>query len=295
MRYLPVGVAHRLAKWITPVALVFAPGHFERAHANMRQILGPSADPRLARRLTIDSFVNYGRYMVDLLRLPNLPPHAILKSVQIEGWEHVEHAYAQGSGVVFITGHIGNWDLAAATFVQHGGRTVSALVETLKPERWNERVQAIRDRIGIQTIPIENGVRDMLGALRRKEGLAILVDRPVPDGVPVRFFGRETRVPGGAATLALRTGSPVVPAIVVRHPSGRGYLARIGEPFLTAGRGTSAVEVQALTQQIMGWLEDQIREFPDQWYMFRHMWPLAEPGPARTATPALRTSDTPAS
>ena len=130
--------------------------------------------------------------------------------------------------------------------------------------------------------------------LRRKEGLAILVDRPVPDGVPVRFFGRETRVPGGAATLALRTSSPVVPAIVVRHPSGRGYLARIGEPFLTSGRGSGVAEVQALTQQIMGWLESQIREFPDQWYMFRSMWPPVAAEPATATAATLRASDTPA-
>ena len=58
-----------------------------------------------------------------------------------------------------------------------------------------------RTAAGVKAIPIENGPRDMLAALRKREGLAVLVDRPLAtDGVSVTFFGKATRVPGGAAT-----------------------------------------------------------------------------------------------
>lgn len=127
----------------------------------------------------------------------------------------------------------------------------------------------------MRAIPIESGLREMIAALRRKEGLAIVVDRPVTDqsGVLVTFFGRATRVPGGAATLALRTGAPVVPAVLVRKPAGQGFIAFVGEPMLAETSAATAVEVQALTQRIMSWLEEMIRQHPDQWYMFREMWP----------------------
>ena len=178
--------------------------------------------------MTRAAFANYARYMVDLVRLPHLKPRELIDSISVEGWENVDTAYAYGKGVVFATGHIGNWDMAGATFAARG-RPVSALVETLKPARWNERVQRTRNAAGVKAIPIESGLRDMLAALRKREGLAVLVDRPVEqDGVAVTFFGRATRIPGGAATLALRTGSPVVPAALVRDPHGPGYLAHIG-------------------------------------------------------------------
>jgi KDO2-lipid IV(A) lauroyltransferase len=270
MRFVPVQVAYRLAAAGTPLVLeLFARGHLRRATDNMRQVLGPQADPREARRLTRAAFANYARYMVDLVRLPHVGPHELLESVHIEGWEHVDAAYQQGKGVVFATGHIGNWDMAGAAFAARG-HSVSALVETLKPARWNERVQRTRTAAGVKAIPIENGPRPMLAALRKQEGLAVLVDRPlVADGVPVTFFGRETRVPGGAATLALRTGSPVVPAALVRDPGGNGYVAHIGPPIV----GRQGDDASVVMQNIMSWLEGIIRRYPDQWFMFRQMWP----------------------
>jgi KDO2-lipid IV(A) lauroyltransferase len=270
MRFVPVSVAYRLVSLCTPLILqVFARGHLKRATDNMRQVLGPHADPREARRLTRAAFANYARYMVDVVRLPHLKSRELMDGIRVDGWENVETAYRYGKGVVFATGHIGNWDMAGAAFAARG-KPVSALVETLKPARWNERVQRTRNAAGVRAIPIENGPREMLAALRKQEGLAVLVDRPLDsDGVPVTFFGRPTRVPAGAATLALRTGSPVVPAAVVRDPRGKGYLAHIGPPIV----GQKGDDASTVMQHIMSWLEGIIRRYPDQWFMFRQMWP----------------------
>ncbi len=95
---------------------MFARGHLERATTNMQQVLGPNVDLHEARRLTRAAFANYARYMVDLVRMPHLHPGELLANVRIEGWEHVEDAFNVGKGVVFATGHIGNWDLAGAAF-----------------------------------------------------------------------------------------------------------------------------------------------------------------------------------
>jgi phosphatidylinositol dimannoside acyltransferase len=270
MRFVPVSVAYRVGASLTPLFLqLFARGYLRRATDNMRQVLGPQADPKEAARLTRAAFANYARYMIDLVRLTHLNTSDFLHNVRVEGWEHVDAAYRVGKGVVFATGHIGNWDMAGAAFAARG-KPVSALVETLKPERWNERVQRTRTATGVKAIPIENGPREMLAALRKQEGLAVLVDRPLAsDGVPVTFFGRRTRVPGGAATLALRTGSPVVPAALVRDPRGHGYVAHIGPPIL----GERGDDASMMMQGIMSWLEGIIRRYPDQWFMFRHMWP----------------------
>jgi KDO2-lipid IV(A) lauroyltransferase len=270
MGFVPASVAYRLVAWTTPLVLqLFARGYLRRATDNMRQVLGPHADPRDARKLTLEAFANYARYMVDLVRLPHIQPRELIESIRIDGWEHVETAYTLGKGVVFATGHIGNWDMAGAAFAARG-RPVSALVETLKPARWNERVQRTRDAAGVKAIPIENGLREMLAALRKQEGLAVLVDRPLEsEGVAVTFFGKPTRVPGGAATLALRTGSPVVPAALVRDPGGHGYLAHIGPPIV----GQKGDDASQVMQRIMSWLEGIIRRYPDQWFMFRQMWP----------------------
>src|SRR5438445_691672 len=114
------------------------------------------------------------------------------------------------------------------------------------------------------------------GHLRRatdnmRQVLGPQADPREADGVAVTFFGRTTRVPGGAATLALRTGSPVVPAALVRDPRGRGYLAHIGPPIV----GSKGDDASVVMQGIMSWLEGIIRRYPDQWFMFRRMWPVS--------------------
>ena len=138
------------------------------------------------------------------------------------------------------------------------------MVETLQPARWNERVQRTRIAAGIKAIPIESGVRDMLSALRKREGLAVLVDRPLArEGVLV------TSLPGAGHF------HPVVPVALVRNTGGTGYLARIGPPIVGEG-GAAATDAQMVMQRIMSWLEGIIRDYPDQWFMFRQMWPGSE-------------------
>jgi KDO2-lipid IV(A) lauroyltransferase len=272
MRYVPVDVAHALVGWMTPVALVFARRHVRHAMANMRQVLGPSADPGQVRRLTLAAFKNYACYMVDLVRLASVEPRELLKDVVFDGWEHVDRAYQHGRGVVVVGGHVGSWDLGAAIFVARG-RVVSTLAERLEPPEWNARVQHIRERIGMRAILVDDSPRAMLEPLRQGQALAVLVDRPLPgeEGIPVTFFGRTARVPAGAATLALRAGAAILPAVLVRRPGG--YTAHFGEPLLASpGRRHSPEEVQATMQGIMTWLEGIVRRYPDQWYMFRPMW-----------------------
>jgi KDO2-lipid IV(A) lauroyltransferase len=274
MRYVPVDIAHALVGWLTPVALVFAPQHVRHAMANMRQVLGPSADPGQVRRLTLAAFKNYARYMVDLMRLASVEPRDLVKDVVLDGWEHVERAYTHGRGVVVVGGHVGSWDLGAAVWVSLG-LGVSTLAERLEPPEWNARVQRIRERIGMKAILVDDSPRKMLEPLRQGQALAVLVDRPLSGdrGIPVTFFGRTAYVPAGAATLALRAGAAILPAAIVRRPHERGYVAHFGEPLLaTPGRHHSPEEVQATMQRIMTWLEGIVRRYPDQWYMFRPMW-----------------------
>src|SRR5579864_7609638 len=73
MRFVPVGIAYRLVGALTPAFMeLFARGYLRRATDNMRQVLGPQASGREARRVTKAAFANYARYMVDLVRMPNL-------------------------------------------------------------------------------------------------------------------------------------------------------------------------------------------------------------------------------
>ena len=100
----------------------------------------------------------------------------------------------------------------------------------------------------------------------------------VANSAAVRFFDAWTRVPGNVATLALRTGAAVLPACMVRD--GAGWVIHVQPALLAERSGRLQADVQRLTQQTMDAMEAFVRQYPDQWFMFRPMWPATSAEPA---------------
>jgi KDO2-lipid IV(A) lauroyltransferase len=274
IRWLPRWVWYLVADVLLPLALLGWPGQVERAAVNMRRILGPGAAEREVERRTRLAFRNYARYMIDLLWLSGSTREEREAAGTILDFDHITNALAQGRGLILVTGHLGNWDLPAAMMAGRG-YPVNVIVETLEPPAWNERVQAIRDRIGMHAIPMETGIRDLYAALGRNETVAIVFDRPLEQGgVPVTFFGAETRVPEGVARLALRTGADVVGAAGVRR--GNHIVTFLTPPFEIERTGDRQHDVRNLTQAMTTWFEGHVRQRPSQWFMFRDFWPAAK-------------------
>jgi phosphatidylinositol dimannoside acyltransferase len=272
-RFVPVRLAYATVDLFAPLLGLFWASQYRQALVNMQRVLGPRPDPLEVRRQVRNVFRNYAKYMLDLVRLPRVKTGDLQERFDVYGLEHIEEGLQRGRGLVMVTAHIGNWDMAGA-FLASRGYPVNVIVETLEPRRWNDLVQKIRGLTGMRAIPLDSGVRHMLGALRHNEILAVLIDRPLAkEGVPVQFFDATTRVPGGAATLALRAGANVVAAAAVR--TGDGFVAHISPLIECQATGDAERDVQAITQGAVSWLEALIRRHPDQWFMFRNMWPEA--------------------
>jgi len=273
---LPLTLSYRLAALGGSLVYGLWPEKRRHAVANMARVVGPGRPPREARRLARGAFRNYGKYLVDMMRLDGWQMKEVERRLRVYGIEHVEEAPARGHGLIFVGGHLGNSDLGGAILAGRG-YPVHVIAEILHPPRWNALVQETRRLTGMGVIAHNASAREILGVLRHNQVLAFLIDRPTHrdgDGVPVRYFDGWTRVPSGAATLALRTRAGLIAACVVR--AGRGYVVHIS-PLLEVERsGDLQTDIQALTQQAVAALEGFIRQYPDQWFMFRPMWPSAD-------------------
>jgi KDO2-lipid IV(A) lauroyltransferase len=277
IRWLPRSIWYRLADVLLPIALLGWPGQVRRAGVNMRRILGPGVPEAEVERRTRLAFRNYARYMIDLLWISGSTVAEREAAVTVEGWDYVTGVLARGKGLLIVTGHFGNFELPAAILAGRG-YTVNTIVERLEPPAWNERVQAIRERIGVHAIPMETGIRDVYAALARNETVAVVFDRPLDcGGVPVTYFGAETRVPEGVARLAIRTGAAVIGAVGLRR--GDHVIAQVSPPFEIERTGDRDEDVRRLTQAMVSWLEDRVRQHPSQWFMFRDFWPSAPDRP----------------
>ena len=261
---------------------------------NMAVVTGlPVHDPHV-RHLAAASWRNYGRYAADFINFANFDIAAIEQNARdlsqaVTSWqEYFERAMHAGRGVIISTAHFGSWDIAGAVFARHV--PLSAVAETFSDARLNDLVQSQRNQKGISIIPMEGSARRILRVLQQNQSVAIVVDRPVEadQGVPVTFFGRKTYVPGGPAALALKSGAAIMPGYLWYGHHGQFYLRAFPPIFPQERKGEGkADEVARLTQAIYDTLEEMVRAWPTQWYMFRPFWPTAGTSPAPNESPGL--------
>jgi len=243
---------------------------------NMRHVL-PDAAPATVRRVARQSFRNYGKYLIDFIRGPQMDAAYLSQKIDFADWEGLDAVFADGKGLIFAAMHFGSWDMGG-TFFSQRGYTLNVIVDTFGHSKLNEMVLGARIANGLRVIPMERAGSAVIRALRRNEALAILLDRPqATNGVAVEFFGGQTVLPAGVARLALRTGARIVPVAMVRVDGSADHLrALIDLDFHFEKTGHDETDIRLLTEAVLRVHEGIIRRFPDQWYMFRRMW-LPEP------------------
>ncbi|HSO95036.1 MAG TPA: phosphatidylinositol mannoside acyltransferase, partial [Acidimicrobiia bacterium] len=218
-------------------------------------------------------FDHYARYWYELFRLPHDDLTRLDARVDVHGFEHLEAAAAQHRGLLLALPHLGNWDLAGA-WLASKGFAITAVAEPADPPELFDWFVETRARVGIQVIPLGGDAGSaVLRALGDDRVVCLVCDRDITgDGVPVTFFGERTRLPGGPALLALRTGTPLLPVGLSFLPDGRQGI-RILEPLPSNRQGRLRDDVARVTQQLADVFEDLIRAAPDQWLMMQPNWP----------------------
>jgi lauroyl/myristoyl acyltransferase len=274
-RHLPLRTCYWIAGIVGDLVYVFWPTGRRNVLDNMSHVLGPQATEQQIRETARRSFRNYLKLLVDFARASSMELAEVESRLKAKGWEHLEKAFQHGKGVLLVGTHLGSWEVAGVTLAKRGYR-VSAVSETIGNE-WINRM-AIRSRAaqGIELIPMEYALKRVYRALRQNEAVGLVTDRPLPpdEGVPVIFFGQRITWPTGPAALALKTGARIVTGYLVSNENND-YIGEILPPLEFETTNDHDSDVQRITQEIVRIQEELIRRHPDQWYMFRRMWPTA--------------------
>jgi len=191
--------------------------------------------------------------------------------VEFEGEDLARAAYAQGRGVLFVTGHFGFWELHAMV---HAVRLapIGLLARALDNPRLHDLLESIRQRTGNFVIYRQATIRRVMRALQEGQGVAVLIDQHIQarDAVFVDFFDRPAATTGAVAALALRTGAPVVPVFAL--PIGRGRYRMIYERAVEPPPADAPEALREFTQRITRVLEDYVRRDPDMWLWMHRRW-----------------------
>ena len=217
------------------------------------------------------AFVHFGRLLFALLKFGTLTPGQMLARVDITGEEHSRAAYAQGKGVLFVTGHFGFWELQAlvhAVLVE----PITMLARTLDNPRLNQLLERIRQRTGNTVVYRRGTIRRVIRTLNEGKGVAILIDQHIitRDAISVDFFSRPAATTSAVAALALRTGAPIVPVFALPAPRGRYRL--IYEHPISPPDPHAPDAVRDFTQRCTDVLEMYVRRNPELWLWMHRRW-----------------------
>jgi phosphatidylinositol dimannoside acyltransferase len=276
---LPEPVALSAANLVGDVLFRVRHEHRQMVTNNLRRVLGADADDQVvlnswARR----SFRAYARYWVEGARLGGTSPTEVEQRTFVEGLEHLSDGIALGKGVIMALPHVGSWEYGGA-FLATQDLPMTAVAERIEPPELFEYFVEQRAAMGLTIIPLDGSSGSAIMSTLRGGGLVgLLSDRDLAgNGVPVEFFGESTTMPGGPATLALRTGARLVTGAVYSGP-GLDHRAYVEPPIDTTRRGSLREDVRRLTQEIATRFEGLIRRAPEQWHVFQPLWPSDAPG-----------------
>ncbi len=243
------------------------------------QRVNPKLRGTALRVASQQAFDFYARYYVESFRLPTMTKEAVAKPFTIDGWQQVLDGIDRGNGVILALPHLGGWEWAGRWMTDQGFK-MTVVVEALDPPELFEWFAELRNELGMTVVP--SGPKAgpaVLKALRSNETVCLLCDRDLErSGVDVEFFGEHTTLPGGPATLSLRTGAVLLPVGVYFTPRYNGHHALVRPPVSTVRRGPGLRDdISRVTQSLAHELEFLIRRAPEQWHMFQPNWP-SDPG-----------------
>ncbi len=283
---LPRSVAMPVAAAVGNIAYDLAGDKRDLIRANLARPMGLAPDDRRVGAAARRAFRNYAKYLVDMMRISEMSEADIGGLVRIDNIEILRDARAEGKGVLLCALHIGGMDIIGAG-LKREGQSLHVVADDTTYGRLYDHLEATRARHHIFLIGWRN-LRGLFRALRDGENLVLFCDGGFRRGdVPVELCGEPTTLPVGPATLAAKSGAPMM-AVTCRRTRDDRFVAA-GLPAIHCTSNDPA-EIFRATQAIADELSTILAEDPGQWYMFRPVWPRtdADRSHARTALEAAR-------
>lgn len=273
LRGLPRPVARAVGAALA-LAIYWLHGRWRRIGAFNLRLAFPGCSRGERRRILRQAFRRWGWLLAEFARFPRHTAETIQQVIEYDGLENYQQAAARGKGVLYLTAHMGAWELSSFSHSVNG-YPLAYINRSLDNPLVDALVKRYRGAAGNRPIDRRNAARAVLEELRRGGVVGILMDQNVLEGdtnVFVDFFGVPASTSAGLARFALRTGAAVVPGFVLWDENRKKYRLRFDPALELVRTGDQERDVVENTARFTKVIEGYIRRYPDQWLWIHRRW-----------------------
>lgn len=232
----------------------------------------PEEDSNSHQKILKGSYANLGIVLLEIASMYFLSNEQVAKRMTFKNISLIHDILKRGKGIVIISGHLTNWEFLAFTAGIHANLSFLLVAKSQKNPYIDSAITALRRRGGNTTVGMEQAARPLIQTLQHNQPVALLIDQAADPQKDVRIplFGRDAVVFEAPAALALRFHTPLVFAVPVRNPDGT-YTVTLTE-IKTDDLTSSKDDILELTKRHTAFLEQAIKEHPEQWTWQHNRW-----------------------
>jgi KDO2-lipid IV(A) lauroyltransferase len=223
-------------------------------------------------RIARGAYRSYGTAIMEMLWSYGASEQKLISVLRFRNKKVLDQARSRGRGVLFLSAHFGCWELAMSAGRLRLGEPMVVVAQRQRNLLIDRLITSRRERFGNKVVFMGPNVREILRALNERRIVGMLGDQSGPkESAFVTFFGRPAATHRGPAAFSLRTGAPLILALIERQPGGT-YEAVLEEVDSSGLSGTTEEQVDELTRRHTAMLERKIREHPEQWLWMHKRW-----------------------
>jgi len=232
----------------------------------------PEKDSIVHQKILKGSYTNLGIVLLEIASMYFLSNEQVAKRMTFRNISLIHDILKRGKGIVIISGHLTNWEFLAFTAGVHANLSFLLVAKNQKNSYIDSAITALRRRGGNTTVGMEQAARPLIQALQHNQPVALLIDQAADPKKDVRvpLFGRDAVVFEAPAALSLRFQTPLVFAVPVRNADGI-YTVTLTE-IKTDDLTSSKEDILELTKRHTAFLEQAIKEHPEQWTWQHNRW-----------------------
>ncbi len=252
------------------IAYYLLPRERKRTVSHLSSVFGDKGGPWV-RQTARNCFVHLGKALLEIMLMT---PARLARVVDFpaDAEENLRTAMKQGRGAVYVTGHIGNWELMGNAVATR--YPLSVVAAPIEPEQVNDMIVNLRAGMGVRTIlrGKPGASRELIRVFKENRILGILIDQDTDvEGAFVNFMGRPAWTPTAAASMAMKFEAPVIFGYIQRGKDNRHRVFLEG-PLDLIRTSDREKDVIANTTMLTNKMEDCIRKNPEQWVWMHRRW-----------------------